>query len=185
VSPSSDFKIFHERTQAVLAQVREVDSLAQALSLFVEITKKQGGRALAAPGLPAASRAELAALCEKAGLELLTGDLRGAADRIHTGVTPAQWGVAETGTIIIDSRSEQTRLASMLPLVHVALLPRDRIVPSLDAIAGELEDLMAAGPGYLAFITGPSRTADIERVLTIGVHGPAELHILILPEGAL
>jgi L-lactate dehydrogenase complex protein LldG len=183
-SPST-IQMFAEQARAVSAEVHEAEGLTQALALAVETTKEQGGRALAAPGLPEEARQKLAELCAANGLELIEGDLRASADAVHTGLTLADWGVAETGTLIIDSRSEDVRLASMLPLTHVVLLSREKIVPSLNEIAGELAELMAAGPGYLAFITGPSRTADIERVLTIGVHGPAQLLVILLSEGAI
>ncbi len=184
MTASSSLDLFKERARAVSAQVEEVAGISPALARAVELTRAEGGRALAAAGLSQDARRELAGLCRDAGVELVSGDLREAAERLHTGLTPALWGVAETGTIIMDCKEEEWRLATMLPLVQVALLPADRIVPELESIADELAGLMAQGPDYLAFITGPSRTADIERVLTIGVHGPARLHLLILPEGA-
>jgi L-lactate dehydrogenase complex protein LldG len=70
----------------------------------------------------------------------------------------------------------------MLCETHVAVLPRSRIKPEAQSLEAELERLIEEPPRYLAFITGASRTADIERVLTLGVHGPLELHLLILED---
>ncbi len=71
----------------------------------------------------------------------------------------------------------------MLAETHIAVLPASKIKPDSAALAKELNAvLMADTPAYYTFITGASRTADIERVLTIGVHGPQELHILIVEE---
>jgi L-lactate dehydrogenase complex protein LldG len=70
----------------------------------------------------------------------------------------------------------------MLSETHVAVIPKSRIVADVESIEEELCLMMNAAPGYVAFISGASRTADIERVLTIGVHGPQELHVLILEE---
>jgi len=96
------------------------------------------------------------------------------------GITLADSAIAETGSIAQFDRPWRPRSVSLLPPAHLCLVPQDRIVPRmeelLDAAAGDL-----SGPsGYLALITGPSRTADIEKVLTIGVHGPGRLAAVIL-----
>jgi L-lactate dehydrogenase complex protein LldG len=70
----------------------------------------------------------------------------------------------------------------MLSEVHVAVLPKSKIVPDAFALQETLTERFSQPPCYFAFITGASRTADIERVLTIGVHGPQELHLLLLEE---
>jgi len=121
-------------------------------------------------------------LCGKAGIELLTENLRAQATRLHTGLTLADWGLAETGTLVLESSSEDRRLATMLTETHVAVLPVSRLQPEVGALEEELNRLMQSPPRYLAFITGASRTADIERVLTLGVHGPLELHLLLLKD---
>ena len=92
------------------------------------------------------------------------------------------YGIAETGTLVIDSSSEAVRLATMVSEVHVAVLPKSRIRATALDLETELRDLMQSAPNYAAFITGASRTADIERVLALGVHGPLELHILLLED---
>ena len=69
--------------------------------------------------------------------------------------------------------------ASALPLIHVAVLPTGAIHPDM---AGGLQQVHPSRTGYISMITGPSRTADIERVLTIGVHGPARLVIVFVDE---
>jgi L-lactate dehydrogenase complex protein LldG len=101
---------------------------------------------------------------------------------LHTALTVADWGIAATGSLVLNSISEDLRLATMLAETHVAVLPLSRLQPDSLALEDELQRLMASPPSYLAFITGASRTADIERVLTIGVHGPGELHILLLKD---
>jgi L-lactate dehydrogenase complex protein LldG len=101
---------------------------------------------------------------------------------IDLGLTMADFGIAETGTLVIDSSSEEVRLATMISEVHVAVLPKNRIREAAFELEEDLRQLMGATPNYTAFITGASRTADIERVLALGVHGPLELHILLLEE---
>ena len=71
------------------------------------------------------------------------------------------------------------RIAAMLPTIHVAVVPASRLVPDLGAL---FQRLSPAQTRYLALVTGPSRTADIERVLTIGVHGPARLVVVVVDD---
>ena len=122
-------------------------------------------------------------MCRKADLSFLKPPLRSHANDIHTALTPVDWGIAETGTLVLDSSSEDIRIATMLSETHVALLPASKIRPDVTALESQIDAVLKAdGSSYYAFITGASRTADIERVLAIGVHGPQELHILIMEE---
>jgi L-lactate dehydrogenase complex protein LldG len=103
------------------------------------------------------------------------------SDRAYIGISAAQAAIAATGSLLLELGDPAERSATALPPVHVVLLRASTIVPDLSALGGALQQHLASpGPSYLSLITGPSRTADIERVLTIGVHGPKELHILIL-----
>lgn len=137
---------------------------------------------IAAPALGPEERFQLEALCSQAGLTLVVENIRNHIGSIQTGLTLGDWGVAETATLVLDSTSEDVRIATMLSEIHVAILPSSRIKSDLSELESELSDSMESAPGYLSFISGASRTADIERVLTIGVHGPQQLHILILEE---
>lgn len=137
---------------------------------------------MAAPNLPADALADLQRLCADRGIVLTENSLRDHLAGIDIGLTLADYGIAETGTLVIDSQREAVRLATMISEFHVALLPTSRIYPNAEALEGELRSMMMAAPGYLAFVTGASRTADIERVLAIGVHGPLELHIVLMED---
>jgi L-lactate dehydrogenase complex protein LldG len=171
-----------EKAAAVQVVVTQVPSLQAAFAYATRITKEQSGATIAAPGWDAESRALLTAGCQRAGLELLGENLRERAAAIHTGLTRADWGIADTGTLVLDSSSEDLRLATMLCETHVAVLPLSRLRATAADLEKEMVLLMASPPNYLAFITGASRTADIERVLTLGVHGPLELHLLLLED---
>lgn len=93
------------------------------------------------------------------------------------GVSTAQAGIAETGTLVLDSACERHRLVSLVPPVHIAIVNASAIVETLgDALA--LLQKKEISPA-ITFITGPSRTADIELTLAIGVHGPQELYVIV------
>lgn len=99
------------------------------------------------------------------------------------GVARAARGIAETGTCVVETDDEETRLETMLPETSVILLRKRDIVADLPDVASYLRARQADGKvSYTSFITGPSRTADIERVGAIGVHGPLALHVILLED---
>lgn len=95
------------------------------------------------------------------------------------GISQLDWAIANTGTLVQDAAPVDRRLVSTLPLIHIALIRSDRLVPDLPSV---LTKIRPEQTNYISFITGPSRTADIERVLTIGVHGPEKLIIVFFDE---
>ncbi|HKG80000.1 MAG TPA: lactate utilization protein, partial [Pyrinomonadaceae bacterium] len=86
--------------------------------------------------------------------------------------------IAETGTLVLDSSHERHRVASLVPPVHIAIVDASRICETLAEVLTLLRTKKAISPA-ITFITGPSRTADIELTLAIGVHGPQELYVII------
>ncbi|MGD9731656.1 MAG: lactate utilization protein C, partial [Desulfamplus sp.] len=122
----------------------------------------------------------LETICQENGISLIKNNLRKYTSGIDMGITFADYGIAETGTIVVNSDSEDKRLSTMISEIHAALLYKSDIRPNAVDMADELAELTSKPSSYTAFITGPSRTADIERVLAIGVHGPLELHIILL-----
>jgi L-lactate dehydrogenase complex protein LldG len=109
-------------------------------------------------------------------------DPRSIADA-PLGLSDADLAIAETGSVLLAENALAARIVSMLTLTHIVLVPERRIVPMLDDAGARLRELTQAGPDqrhYLSFVTGPSRTSDIERVLTIGVQGPKSLCVIVV-----
>ena len=96
------------------------------------------------------------------------------------GLTGADSGLSDTGSLVLLSGQGRSRIASLLPPVHVALLSKKRLYSSFAALLSSDRNIVTLGSN-LVLITGPSRTADIEMTLTRGVHGPRELHIIFIP----
>jgi len=95
----------------------------------------------------------------------------------EVGISTVQAAIAETGTLVLDSACERHRLVSLVPPVHIAIVNASSIVETLsDALT--LLQKKEISPA-ITFITGPSRTADIELTLAIGVHGPQELYVIV------
>ncbi len=110
---------------------------------------------------------------------------REEAAEAEVGVTGVDWALAETGTVILVSGRGRPGSTSLLPATHVAVFDRDRLLESLEQVGIILEALHADAArsmsgAVISFITGPSRTADIELTLTRGVHGPKEVHAIFV-----
>jgi L-lactate dehydrogenase complex protein LldG len=197
--------LFTEKAQAVSAQIHVVADMQAAFAYAVELCERRreekagaqtnsvapkSGSAtdsninrrttIAAPALTKGDYALLQSLCEGRNIRIIREDLRNNLQGVDVGCTYADFGIADTGTLVINSTNEDLRLATMISDIHLAILPLSHIRQDTTALAEDLQTAMANPANFTAFITGPSRTADIERVLAIGVHGPLELHILIL-----
>ncbi|WP_305044428.1 lactate utilization protein [Geoalkalibacter sp.] len=168
---------FSQNAQRVGATVFHATSPGEAREY---IQRHSRGRIAMAPST-SLHKMGLAADLRRAGCDLVTEDLRAHAPYAAAGLSGANFAIADTGTLVLESTAEATRLATTLPERHFALLDPRKIVADGLAAVPLVRRLQQQNPrSFLAYISGPSRTADIERVLTIGVHGPCELHILLL-----
>jgi len=116
------------------------------------------------------------------GVACIEQDIRGRIFDAPIGVTGAEGGIAESGSLVLNSSLESTRLATILTRIHIAIVSEENMVATLeDAIS--LWDI-GAGRGCRAaqwtFISGPGMTRDIEQVTATGVHGPQELHVILV-----
>ncbi len=106
-------------------------------------------------------------------------EIRAASASAGVGITSADYGLAETGTLVMLASSGESRLISLLPPAWVAVVP-------VSILLNDLDELLARVPtpadltGAMVLITGPSRTADIEQILIRGVHGPGEVHVVLV-----
>jgi L-lactate dehydrogenase complex protein LldG len=104
---------------------------------------------------------------------------REAIAAVEVGITSADYALADTGSLVFFSESGESRLLSLLPPCHIAVIESSKIVPSLDDVF-RLRPLPGADSSAIVVITGPSRTADIEMRLVRGVHGPGEIHVIVV-----
>ena len=136
---------------------------------------------------PVISETGLSERLERSGVQFTANDdKQSGAEFINTaigagiGITAVDYALADTGTLVLITGAGRARSASLLPPVHVAILKPQQIILGLDELIPRLNtsaglDLASA----VTFITGPSRTADIELTLVVGVHGPQELHVVL------
>jgi len=170
-----------------------VADLAGVRPKILEIARGHEATALVAWD-PASLGLDLASLASDGlAVTTATSDPDGDARRRHRedsaraqiGVTGADFVLAETGTLILLSGRGRSRVTSLLPDTHVAVFDRSRLVESLAQVGVLLEALhvdpaRSMSGAMINFITGPSRTADIELTLTRGVHGPKTVHAIFV-----
>ncbi len=106
-------------------------------------------------------------------------ELRQACASADAGLTGADYALADTGTLVLLSSPQEARMISLLPPLHLAVVERSRLLTGLDELLSLLPD-PAAATSAMVLITGPSRTADIEQILVRGVHGPREVHVVLV-----
>ena len=171
-------RTFTERLAAVGAQCSVVRGEAEAAGALAGILSGAGARRVVGSDAPLVQRLlrPLRDRFEMAALDRLSRDDLFACD---VGVTTAQWGIAETGTLVLESARERSRLLSLVPPIHVAVLSTRCICESL---GDALDRVRQAASHAITFITGPSRTSDIELTLVVGVHGPQTVHVLLLED---
>ena len=139
-------------------------------------------------GRPAiASNAPLLAAC---GITSIPGVVSGVTDReilrqhcatLPAGITSAEYALAATGTLVMLAGPENPRMVSLLPPIHIAVLPAERVLAGIDSLFSLLPD-PAAVASSMVLITGPSRTGDIEQISIRGVHGPGEIHVVLISQ---
>ncbi len=186
------FKEEFERVAGVLYHVKQIDDVPP---LVGRIAAERGARRLLT-WAGAALSDRLTDWLRAEGLEVTEQALEGASDaecarfrqmaaEAEIGVTGVDIAVAETGSLVVISGSGRARVASLLPPYHVAIFGKTALVESLEQVGVILEALhrepdRSMSGASISFITGPSRTADIELTLTRGVHGPKEVHAIFI-----
>lgn len=169
---------FQQSLEAVSGNCSIVRDENEAAEAVRQILESKQARSIAISDSPLAQRIigrvkpDAVLLENAASSELFNCDI---------GITSAQWAVAETGTLVLESNEERHRLASLVPPVHIAIIEADRIRQTLAEVLTAISEKGQDGLSRaITFITGPSRTSDIELTLAIGVHGPGEVYVIII-----
>ena len=173
---------FVREATAVGAETHQPVTTIEAINLVVRmITEAGGGELLSWPD-EELLLAGLGPALAQAGIQRVQNANRDQLNRAVVGLTGALAGLADTGSLALLSGPRRPRAASLLPLVHIALLPAGNIFPTLAAFfSAHPCQSLTEGHSNLVFVTGPSRTADIEMVITRGVHGPKRLVSVLIP----
>ena len=165
---------FADKACSLASSVEQVGSLAAAPAAVA--------RYLAAQKLPpqAVATGDVAGLdWAGAGIEVAE---RSAVDADRTGISGAFCAIAETGTLLLLSGPQTPASVSLLPETHVAVVPAARIVATMEDAFVLLRAERGALPRAVNFISGPSRTGDIEQTIVLGAHGPCRVHLILCGE---
>ena len=164
------------RIEALAGTTHRVATTDEARALVAGIV---AGKTIVASNSPYIADCGILALPGvRTGIRDVT-EMRTVSAASEVGITSADYALADTGTLVMISSPAEARLVSLLPLLHVAVVPASRILTGLD----ELFTLLprpADQTSSMVMITGPSRTADIEQILVRGVHGPAQITVIIV-----
>lgn len=157
-------------------QVRDLRGAARSIAV---LQKSFSAADVLVPGELLRQTPSVMTALEDAGVTFrVPADLVEARDAL-LGVSFAEGAITETGSIILAERSLGDRGIGLLALNQIMLIPVERIVPSLTEAAQIVREVALRG-GYASFVTGPSRTADIEMSLTVGVQGPGTVHYIFV-----
>lgn len=180
---------FTRELEKLMGKVHRVADDAQAQARVFALLEALGARRVLAWDDPWLRPAGLGAALRDAGVVVepcwlpqdgpeRTARLR-ALDDVVVGITGAHGALADTGSLVVVSGPGRGRIASLLPPTHIAVIGADQLSPTLATFLSAHPAVADVGSNVVA-ITGPSRTGDIEGTLVLGVHGPGDLHVIVI-----
>lgn len=186
-TPEARLGILVENLGRLRAAVERVPDVAAAAALVARLAAERGWRRVGVHRHPLVDPVVAEVPCEACRVDgAACGDVAAAKDLLEScdaGITACDVLVAQTGSILVTSATAGGRGLSILPHVHVVIATLDQIVGTLADALHEVRRRHAGSmPSMLSFITGPSRTGDIERILVLGAHGPKELVVVLVGE---
>lgn len=178
------FPLFQERLTAIGGESHLVANLAQAADVIVAHPALTEKAMVIPPAFAAYSPwGTLVSLLRDHDIHIQEAGNPSSVADAPAGLSSAELAVAETGSVLLAENSLAARVVSMLTLTHFVLVRTSDLVPMLDEVGAYLAQYSKVGPDqrhYVSLVTGPSRTSDIERSLTIGVQGPKALCVLVV-----
>lgn len=182
---------FARKFESLSGIVHRVADEAGAAEALGRIVAEINAERVAFDALAPSFQAVLVQSAEAAGASVMTppydpADLPHAVDACQIGVTEAAFTIAETGTLVEVSTNDAIRLVSSLPRTHVGIVRASTLIPTLREAAPRMRPYFEENEQgvVLSFISGPSRTGDIELKLTLGVHGPETAHAILIEDAS-
>ena len=176
------FPEFEKRASAASTEIFRVKTAIEAQEVVANLVKFTNAKKVVIVDSPLQSAAGINQQLQSMGVTIHTdaADIAEHAESADIGISTVEFGIAESGSVCMDGYAFESRLVSMLPPLHIVFMNSKNVVLGITEAFEIISKVYDRG--YISFITGPSRTADIERVLTIGVHGPSRVILIAIDE---
>ena len=174
---------FLEELEALGGYGRRVETLEEAREYVLALARKRGAKLLVRWDVEELEKLDVDGPLRESKVEVVIWrdleDFREVAARADIGLSMAEWAIAETGSLILTGGPGRGRTVTLLPPTYVAVVAESRV---LRTVSEAIERYAEQGeiPANVCFHTGPSRSGDIEMSLAIGVHGPGEVHVVLV-----
>lgn len=175
------YEKFRGKLEGVAGECYRVGKTKDVQELVSKILKEKGIETVAMVKTPMIIETNLEEGLKGSGFTVYTDNYQEVTPQVGAGITEMKWAIAELGTLVQYAEDINERLCSSFTPVHIALVRTKSLLPDIMTTLGTIHKEPQI-PGFVGFITGPSRTSDIERVLTIGVHGPEQLVAIFIDE---
>jgi L-lactate utilization protein LutC len=177
---------FLEELDALGGHGKRVESLGEAREYVLSLAKERDAKSLVRWDVERLAELGVDASLEEAGVEVVvwrggedSRDYKEVAAKADIGLSTAEWAIADTGSLVLTGGPGKGRTVTLLPPTYVAVVPADRVlrtVPEAIQKYAEAGDL----PANVCFHTGPSRSGDIEMEIFVGMHGPGDVHVVLV-----
>lgn len=176
---------FIEEIEALGGHGTRVGSVEQAREHVVALAKEKNAKLLVRWDVEELDRLGADDPLREAGVEVVSwrepDNPRGVVARADVGLTTAAWAIAETGSLVLEGGPGMGRSVTLLPPTYVAILPVERVLRTVPEAVERYAARGSAGlPANVCFHTGPSRSGDIEMSLVVGMHGPGDVHVVLV-----
>ena len=176
---------FIEELEALGGHGKRVENLDEASAYVLALAREREANLLVRWDVDELEELGIDAPLAETGVEVAVwralDDFKEVAGRADIGLSTAAWAIAETGTLVLEGGSGKGRTVTLLPPTYVAVVPVERILRTVpEAIEKYAGSYAGALPANVCFHTGPSRSGDIEMALFIGMHGPGDVHVILV-----
>ena len=175
---------FIEELEALGGHGKRVENLDEASAYVLALAREREANLLVRWDVDELEELGIDAPLAETGVEVAVwralDDFKEVAGRADIGLSTAAWAIAETGTLVLEGGSGKGRTVTLLPPTYVAVVPVERILRTVPEAIEKYGGDAGALPANVCFHTGPSRSGDIEMALFIGMHGPGDVHVILV-----